>query len=275
MSKDPTSAGDLAALTIHNNVEHWFSSKGADEIHRPVGNGNSMIARGAFGEISIGIRTGSDRWQLVAVKTILQSTTGGGKFSTTKPKLAREVFHEICALRRLDGHPNIVKLLALYPASQRDLMAGNSLSLAFPYCPTDLYLVLEWRRRSLQPLLSFDIIKAIAQDMFSALNHCHSHGVLHLDVKPGNFLVSSTGYITLCDFGLAKPYEKDAQEKAGEESRGLCTLYYRPPEVLLGGLADDPAVDNYSAGLVLAELLTGLPLFQGKSLHGISLGEII
>ena len=278
------------------NVKQWFDSGGADAIYKPnlssiEGNGNPILARGAFGEISIAIRAEKNRWHLVAVKTILQSTNAATAASNpwssnltsfnnnNKPKLAHEVFHEICALRLLNPHPNIVELLAVYPADcnrgqqqpiqqQMDLMSGKSVSLAFSYCPTDLYLTLEWRRRSLMPPLPFEAIKTVARDIFSAIHHCHSHGVLHLDIKPGNFLVSSKGFIQLCDFGLAKPFSKDAKQRQEEESRGMCTLYYRPPELLLGGTADDPAVDNYSAGLVLAELLNGLPLFQGGNALG-------
>lgn len=248
-------------------------------MHKPLGERNPMIARGAFGEISVAIWTGKDRWRFVAIKTIIQSTTSNASLwssslssslaqpAASNAKLSREVFHEICALQLLNPHPNIVDLLAVYPTHGGSAMSGSSLSLAFQYCPIDLYTTLEWRRRSLMPLLPFHVIKGVAFDIFSALNHCHSKGVLHLDVKAGNLLVSSRGIVQLCDFGLAKPYLQNGKSNVGEESRGLCTLFYRPPELLLGGPADSPAIDNYSAGVVLSELLTGFPLFRGKYMY--------
>jgi serine/threonine protein kinase len=137
------------------------------------------------------------------------------------------------------------------------LSRATSLSLAFSYAPVDLYLSSEWRRRSFLPLLPFDVVKTIARDIFAALAHCH-----HRDVKPGNLLVTSAGVIQLCDFGLAKPFlakqptNNDNNDNsqppitAGESgTKGLCTLYYRPPEVLLGGPATDPAIDMCSAGM--------------------------
>ena len=278
------------------DVKDWFdgSDDASKKIHKPLSVGihrNPMIARGAFGEISIGIQNNSDKsWRLVAIKTIAQCTTdraasaaawgsllSGSSPTETKPpklKLSREVFHEICALRRVQksqAHPNIVQLLAVYPTNnERGQLGGSSLSLAFPYCPIDLYVALEWRRRSRMPLLPWSVIQAISFDLFSALDHCHSNDVIHCDIKPGNLLVSSTGTIQLCDFGLARPFStesKDDSSSGEEDAKGLCTLYYRPPELLLGGVADSPAVDTYSAGLVLAELVTGVPLFRGTYIH--------
>jgi serine/threonine protein kinase len=117
-----------------------------------------------------------------------------------------------------------------------------------------------------------DTIKTIASDLFLALNHCHQHGILHRDIKPGNILVSSAGIIKLCDFGLAKPFSGTSFVMTADASidgarprgsRGVCTLYYRPPEVLMGGEADHPAVDIYSAGVVIAEMIAGRTLFPG------------
>jgi serine/threonine protein kinase len=254
------------------DVASWFSC-GEDSIHELVNQGNSTLTRGAFGELSIAIRAEDNKkWQFVAIKTIERSIVSNAPFGQQgKRQLTREVFHELCALRHLNPHPNIIPLLAVYPAKQAHL-SQSSLSFAFPYCPTDLHLALECRRRAFQPLLAFDVIKTIARDVFSALHHCHSFGILHRDIKPGNLLVSSTGIIQLCDFGLAKPFVEQHSSSSlpkpdvGETgSKGVCTLYYRPPELLLGGLAAEPSVDMYSVGTVLAELVIGQPLFPGRN----------
>lgn len=263
----------------HSHIKNWPECYGGDSVLELRTKGNPLCIRGAFGEISLALyrsKTVGDGIELrmVAVKTIMKSTVRD--WGSTERKLNPDVVYELQALHKLSPHPNIVSLLALYPA--RDEPSGSTLSLAFEYCPTDLYLTMEWRRRSIRPLLSMETIKTIALDLFSALNHCHEHGeleqgILHRDIKPSNIIVSSAGVIKLCDFGLAKPFPDNDTMVTDDDStdigarrrgsRGVCTLHYRPPEVLMGGEADLPAVDVYSTGVVIAELLIGRTLFPG------------
>jgi len=252
--------------------DDYFTSFGGELVHE-IEEGNAKLTRGAFGEIALALLKGDDRLQLGAIKTIFQPRQPLQYGSTSsKRKIQKEVMYELCALRLLDPHPHVAKLLALYP-SRQDVLNGAQLSLVFEYCPADIHLSLEWRRRTFQPLLSFPVIKTITRDLFSALHHCHSNGLLHRDIKPGNLLLSSSGIIKLCDFGLAKPFPSaeasdsslPSVDPTDQGTRGLCTLYYRPPEVLLGGRASRPSVDVYSAGLVVGELVTGRPLFKGTN----------
>jgi cyclin-dependent kinase 7 len=232
----------------------------------------ASFTRGAFGEISLGIlQSESSAPRVVAIKTFFRATLDSNSITKSlNNNLCPEVIHEITALRKLSPHENIVHLLALYPSS-----TGYSLSMAFEYCPTDLALTLEWRRRCFLPLLSITVVQGIARDLFAALNFVHQHNYLHLDIKPANLLVTSTGRVQLCDFGLSQPsptatasVSDPNNNKQAAAPRGLCTLHYRPPEILLGCSPDHAAVDMYSAGTVLAEILLGRPLWADRTVLG-------
>lgn len=251
-----------------------FAPFGEDNVVELSTKGNFIFTRGSFGEISIALRRSQGKFELVAIKTIEYAISAGqtsfGSRSSGPPKLSRDIANEICALRHLNPHPNVATLLACFP-SKSPLTAGVSISLVFEYSPIDLCMALEWRRRKSLPPLSLPTIASITCDLFGSLAHCHRFGVLHRDIKPGNILITASGRVQLCDFGLAKPYLVGGDiplpppTSVETGTRGLCTLWYRPPEVLLGGPATHPAVDIYSAGLVLTELLSGKPLLAGPS----------
>ena len=246
----------------------WFDLDSSDRIHEiDRKHGNPLLARGAFGDVSIAMDV-ENGWRLAVVKTIPQATTSTGSpwDRNTKRVLAKELLNEILALRMLSPHPNIVSFLGLF-LSKTDTIPG-SLSLAFHYSPLDLDMLLEKRER----LLPICICKTMARDILTAVQHCHLHGILHRDVKPGNLLISSEGRLLLCDFGLAKPSPSllastetlPGVDPNGTDTKGMCTLWYRPPEVLLGGPSNHASVDIYSAGLVVSELITGRVLFKGE-----------
>jgi class 3 adenylate cyclase len=101
----------------------------------------------------------------------------------------------------------------------------------------------------------------IGTELCSALEHAHSHGVVHRDITPSNVLISEDGGVKLGDFGLAVSME---HSRLTADGMIVGTVAYMPPEQALG-LAPDPRGDLYAVGALLYEMVTGHPPFVGDN----------
>ncbi|XP_034891319.1 probable serine/threonine-protein kinase At1g09600 isoform X2 [Populus alba] len=168
------------------------------------------------------------------------------------PESVRFMAREIIVLRRLD-HPNVMKLEGVIASR----MSG-SLYLVFEYMEHDLAGLLA------SPGIKFTEaqIKCYMQQLLHGLEHCHNRGVLHRDIKGSNLLIDTNGNLKIADFGLATFFS--SPQKQPLTSR-VVTLWYRPPELLLGATDYGVAVDLWSAGCILAELFAGKPIMPGRT----------
>ena len=99
----------------------------------------------------------------------------------------------------------------------------------------------------------------------------HRNNVMHRDIKPQNLLVDPTCHILkVCDFGSAKKIDPESKQSVSY----ITTRYYRAPELMFGSREYTTAIDIWSAGCVIAELILGEPLFKGEMPHS-QLIEII
>ncbi|MEX0727363.1 MAG: protein kinase [Planctomycetaceae bacterium] len=110
--------------------------------------------------------------------------------------------------------------------------------------------------------LRWDVAVEFAIQMCAGLGYAHDQGVVHRDVKPGNFLLTEKQQIKLADFGLAT---LAAAEKLTSEGRTQGTFQYMAPEQIRGKPAPCPQTDLYALGCVLFEMLTGFVPFDADT----------
>uniref|UniRef100_A0A8C5QXL9 Cyclin-dependent kinase 12 n=1 Tax=Leptobrachium leishanense TaxID=445787 RepID=A0A8C5QXL9_9ANUR len=130
------------------------------------------------------------------------------------------------------------------------------------------YLVFEYMDHDLMGLLesglvqfSEDHIKSFMKQLMEGLDYCHKKNFLHRDIKCSNILLNNRGHIKLADFGLARLY---SSEESRPYTNKVITLWYRPPELLLGEERYTPAIDVWSCGCILGELFMKKPVFQAN-----------
>lgn len=174
------------------------------------------------------------------------------RFDNLEPESVKFMAREILILRRLD-HPNVVKLQGLVTSRM-----SCSLYLVFEYMEHDLAGL------AASPGIKFTEpqVKCYMKQLLSGLEHCHTRCVLHRDIKGSNLLLDNSGMLKIADFGLATIF--DPNHKHPMTSR-VVTLWYRPPELLLGAIDYSMGVDLWSAGCILAELLAGKPIMPGRT----------
>jgi serine/threonine-protein kinase len=218
----------------------------ADRIFRPgdVIVGSYIVERqlGRGGMGAVYLATDRVSGQRVAVKAL--------PASLARERDIRERFvREARALAALD-HPGIVPLVTF-------AQDGDERFLVMKYIAGESLEALLARVGVLPPARAVSIVRAMAE----ALDYAHARGVIHRDIKPGNVLIADDGRVVIVDFGIARTSEGD--RRVTETGLLMGTPQYMSPEQIVGATVDGRA-DLYACGLVLHEMLTGAPPFDGE-----------
>ena len=103
------------------------------------------------------------------------------------------------------------------------------------------------------------------QQLLNGLYFIHYNKILHRDMKAANILITKTGMLKLADFGLARAFSMSRTAAPNRYTNRVVTLWYRPPELLLGERNYGPPIDMWGAGCIMAEMWTRTPILQGSS----------
>ena len=215
----------------------------------------SQVGEGTFGKVY------KARNQLSGIHVALKRIRMEGE----KDGFPVTAMREIKLLQSLK-HDNVVKLHEMM-VSKGKLCITSGVSCLYTVIGL-VYMVLEYAHHDLvgvlqqtQFILEPSHLKALSMQMLSGLAYLHLKGIIHRDLKASNILINSEGQLKLADFGLARFYQK---RRRADYTNRVITLWYRPPELLLGATVYGPEVDIWSAGCIFLELFVKKPTFQGN-----------
>lgn len=168
----------------------------------------------------------------------------------------KRTLREIKILKSLK-HENIVGLKSIF-ASAKAKNSFDDLYLVFELMETDLASII----KSPQPLTGHHVQFFIYQ-ILRGLKFLHSAGIIHRDIKPRNLLVNSNCDLKICDMGLAR-FDTGNLKGLPPMTDYVATRWYRAPEIILQWEGYSKAIDLWSVGCILAELIGRKPIFPGN-----------
>lgn len=161
-------------------------------------------------------------------------------------------------LLRYFNHENIISILDIQ--KPRNYESFTEVYLIQELMETDMHRVIRTQE------LSDDHCQYFIYQTLRALKAMHSANVLHRDLKPSNLLLNANCDLKVCDFGLARS-AASTEDNQGFMTEYVATRWYRAPEIMLTFKEYTKAIDVWSVGCILAEMLSGKPLFPGKDYH--------
>ncbi|KAI4383389.1 hypothetical protein MLD38_009231 [Melastoma candidum] len=209
-----------------------------DSKYTPI----KMIRRGSYGLVcsATDIATGGK----VAIKKIHAAL--GNRIEVLMA--LREMY-----LLRILKHKNVIDLKHMMMPAEK--LTFQDVYLVYELMETDLKQVIQ----SSQPL-SEDHCRYFVYQIVRGLQHIHACNVIHRDLKPGNLFINLDSELKIGDFGLARTAGGDSESM----TEYVTTRFYRAPEVLVSNKNYGAAVDIWSVGCIMAEILGRKPLFPGK-----------
>jgi len=198
----------------------------------------SPVGSGAYGQVCSALDKLKDR--KVAIKKLSRP------FQSSIH--AKRTYRELRMLKHMQ-HENVIGLLDVFTPSE-SYTDFEEVYMVTALMGADMNNIIKTQR------LSDDHVQFLVYQVLRALKYIHSAGIIHRDLKPSNVAVNEDCELKILDFGLARHTD--------DQMTGyVATRWYRAPEIMLNWMHYNQTVDVWSVGCIMAEMLTGRPLFPG------------
>lgn len=199
----------------------------------------ALIGKGTYGDVIKGFEKSSKN--NVAMKKIKINLNEGFPLSVLREiQILREVHHDnIVRFKNVSKSTNMIDVF-----------------LIFEYCEYDLEFLIHGTKS-----IYFELnqIQCFLKQLLVGLQFCHDNKIVHRDLKPANLLVTTNNKLKIADFGLAFSITREKRKPSTDQ---VITIWYRPPELLLGAKEYGSEIDIWSVGCILYEMITKEVLFQ-------------
>lgn len=228
----PDQTTDEAIIQRHQHMQKTLSNT-LFEIQGSLWSIDECIGGGAHGTIFLATKTIKNKLdKKLAIKVIPE----------TQPKL---INNELMLLKKNMAHPHICQIFEFFLIDLNYFIVFEVLDFTLEQINNDS----KWDFSELVTL----------NHVYRAIKYLHEHSIMHRDLKTSNVMFTKNGIVKLIDFGVAK----DLQDSCRQSPR-MYTIWYRPPEVILG-LNYAYASDLWALGAIGVEMLWRKPLFQVTS----------
>uniref|UniRef100_A0A673ZG31 Ribosomal protein S6 kinase n=1 Tax=Salmo trutta TaxID=8032 RepID=A0A673ZG31_SALTR len=218
-------------------------NKGMEQIRPECFELLRVLGKGGYGKVfQVRKMSGATSGKIFAMKVLKKAMIVRNAKDTAHTKAERNILEEV-------KHPFIVDLIYAF-------QTGGKLYLILEYLSGgELFMQLEREGIFMEDTACFYLA-----EISMALGHLHLKGIIYRDLKPENIMLSNNGHVKLTDFGLCKESIHD-----GTVTHTFCgTIEYMAPEILMRS-GHNRAVDWWSLGALMYDMLTGAPPFTGEN----------